>query len=73
MCCNSRVSLLLFAFVLFMSDFGVVGDKFLIIHPFYSGSHIPALHSVSEKLVSREEELNEAPADIIVNIHSDIL
>ena len=28
-------------------------DKFLIMHPFYSGSHVLTLHTVAEGLVQR--------------------
>ena len=31
----------------------VHGDNFLILHPFYSGSHVLTLHHVAESLVSR--------------------
>ena len=31
----------------------VNGDNFLILHPFYSGSHVLTLHHVAESLVSR--------------------
>jgi hypothetical protein len=35
-----------------MLDFSA-GDKFLIMHPFYSGSHIVTLHRIAESLVLR--------------------
>ena len=31
----------------------VKSDNFLIIHPFYSGSHVLTLHHVSEALISK--------------------
>eukprot|EP00095_Tigriopus_kingsejongensis_P007274 maker-scaffold144_size312663-snap-gene-2.33 protein:Tk07274 transcript:maker-scaffold144_size312663-snap-gene-2.33-mRNA-1 annotation:"udp-glucuronosyltransferase 2b31-like isoform 1" len=33
------------------------GDKFLIFHPFYSGSHVLTLHTVSEALIKRGHEV----------------
>ena len=31
----------------------IEGDKFLILHPFYSGSHVLTLHHVAKALVDR--------------------
>jgi hypothetical protein len=43
----------------------VMGDNFLILHPWYSGSHIMTLHYISKNLVSREEELNDKCLKVI--------
>ena len=32
---------------------GISGFNYLILHPFYSGSHVLTLHSVAERLVSQ--------------------
>lgn len=33
-------------------------DKFLILHPFYGGSHVLTLHHVAEALVNRGHEVS---------------
>lgn len=35
----------------------VQSDKFLVFHPFYSGSHVLTLHSVTEALINRGHEV----------------
>ena len=35
-------------------------DKFLIMHPFYSGSHVLTLHHVAEALVNRGHEVSQS-------------
>ena len=34
-------------------------DKFLIMHPFYSGSHVLTLHHVAEALVNRGHKVSQ--------------
>ena len=37
----------------------VHSDNFLILHPFYSGSHVLTLHHVTEALVSRGHKVKK--------------
>jgi hypothetical protein len=32
-----------------------LADSFLVLHPFYAGSHVLTLHSVAENLIVRYE------------------
>ena len=43
----------------------VLGDNYLILHPFYSGSHVLTLHHVAEALVTRGHKVK------IINILVD--
>ena len=45
--------LILILVLIYCSTNFVNGDNFLILHPFYSGSHVLTLHHVAESLVSR--------------------
>ena len=38
--------------ILNVIDYGY-GDNYLIMHPFYSGSHVLTLHHVAEALIKR--------------------
>ena len=40
-------------------------DKFLIMHPFYSGSHVLTLHHVAESLVNRGHQVILFPLLIV--------
>ena len=46
------------AAVALWSGAGVVnGDNFLLLHPWYSGSHVLTLHAVTERLISRGHQV----------------
>ena len=49
-------------FLVWFTIFGMIPqygdcDKFLIMHPFYSGSHVLTLHHVAESLVNRGHQV----------------
>jgi hypothetical protein len=44
-------------FLLLQQCHVTLGDKFLIIHPFYSGSHVLTLHHVASALVDRGHQV----------------
>ena len=45
-------------------------DKFLIMHPFYSGSHVLTLHHVAESLVNRGHQVIKL--DILKTGHQNL-
>ena len=45
-------------------------DKFLIMHPFYSGSHVLTLHHVAESLVNRGHQVIKL--DILETGHENL-
>ncbi len=39
--------------VVVLAAVSVVADNFIVMHPFYTGSHVLACHHITQKLISR--------------------
>ena len=62
-------------FLVWFTIFGMITqyggcDKFLIMHPFYSGSHVLTLHHVAESLVNRGHQVIKL--DILETGHQNL-